>query len=130
MRMEGAQLPDGDGTLEREGRMSTMAFARSGKWAAIVVFVAACASTDKSPAVDAGSDSAGGVCPEASYKICQTDADCKCTQHCLPLVPNGLYKYCTLPCTTSADCNHPEKGISCTPSVQSCQAGSACPPSN
>jgi len=96
---------------------------------AVFVGVMACASsTTTAPSADAGSDAKTDPCPEAPDTICQTDADCKCTLHCLPIVPNGTYKFCTIPCTTSADCNHPELGIGCTPNAQCCQAGNACMP--
>ena len=77
-----------------------------------------------------GGDAAqSGPCPQGPYTQCTSDADCPCTHHCLPLVPNGVYQYCTVPCQTSTDCNHPELGITCPAGdTTCCQQANACLP--
>jgi len=82
------------------------------------------ATSDASPD---GQSSTG--CPEQPYTECQTDDDCKCTHFCSPMVPNGLYKYCTLPCIGGAECNRPNMGITCpSEAAYCCQATNACLP--
>ena len=72
---------------------------------------------------DAGgsTDSAGSNgCPQAADTTCNADSDCACTHYCSPLVPNGVTKFCTLPCSTNSDCNHPAQGITCPAGDTAC----------
>ena len=72
---------------------------------------------------DAGhsTDAAGSNgCPQAPDTLCESNSDCACTHYCSPQVPNGVNKYCTLPCSTSSDCNHPAEGITCPAGDTSC----------
>lgn len=101
-----------------------------------VVWIAVCivgCSSGSSPSSDGGnaSDSAGtssgssesggsGACPQGGYPPCNTDADCPCTHFCSPLVPNGINKSCTIPCSQASDCNRPELGITCPAGDNSC----------
>lgn len=109
----------------------------------IAVGMPACGGTPDTP-LPPGTNAAGGAqgatgtgggtgsnaCPQGIYPDCQTNADCPCTHFCSPIVPNGIKKSCTIPCTSGADCDRPELGINCPNKEASCcQAANVCLPS-
>jgi hypothetical protein len=93
--------------------------------ALLAVSIGACSSSSRGTGFvqDAGNSTdaaSSNGCPQGAYTSCNSNSDCACTHYCSPLVPNGVNKVCTIPCSTATDCNRPAEGITCPASDTGC----------